>query len=401
MLPLLDAGVVTPGYVPASSFVAGYGLAQAMPGPLFSFGAYLGAISTSGPGGVAGAVVGTVALFLPGAVLVLAALPVLGAASRTRRRRRGAAWHQRRGRRHPRGSARDPGRDVRRDVARDRGGRAGRRHRVAAWTVCRRWPSSPGRRSRSPLARHRGRLVGVRRWGRRARLGTRDSGSTAGLRPAWRPPRDRDRRRRPAGSARTWRRRRPAAAPRWCRSSPASAARRRPARAPRLTRARPPPTSGRTARTAWRPRRPGHPARGRAPRAGSCRRRSARPRSPPASRPARSGSRSRAGCARPGRAPHRRPDRRQVGRDRGPDAKAGGGLDLGRDDRREPVLERDRADRERRRAALVARDGEQVLDESVEPLGLLLDGLDHLDPDRLRDPVPLLAEDLRARGGSS
>ena len=80
VLPLLDAGVVTPGYVPASSFVAGYGLAQAMPGPLFSFGAFLGAISTSGPGGVAGAVVGTVALFLPGAVLVLAALPVLGAA---------------------------------------------------------------------------------------------------------------------------------------------------------------------------------------------------------------------------------------------------------------------------------------------------------------------------------
>jgi chromate transporter len=80
VLPLLDAGVVTPGFVPADSFVAGYGVAQAMPGPLFSFGAFLGAISTSGPGGVAGAVVGTIALFLPGAVLVLAALPVLGAA---------------------------------------------------------------------------------------------------------------------------------------------------------------------------------------------------------------------------------------------------------------------------------------------------------------------------------
>ena len=79
VLPLLDAGVVTPGWVPAGSFVAGYGFAQAMPGPLFSFGAFLGAISTSGPGGVAGAVLGTVALFLPGAVLVLAALPVLGA----------------------------------------------------------------------------------------------------------------------------------------------------------------------------------------------------------------------------------------------------------------------------------------------------------------------------------
>ncbi len=80
VLPLLDAGVVAPGYVPADAFVAGYGVAQAMPGPLFSFGAFLGAISTSGPGGVAGAVTGTVALFRPGAVLVLAALPVLGAA---------------------------------------------------------------------------------------------------------------------------------------------------------------------------------------------------------------------------------------------------------------------------------------------------------------------------------
>jgi chromate transporter len=80
VLPLLDAGVVTPGYVASGPFVAGYGFAQAMPGPLFSFGAYLGAVSTSGPGGVAGALIGTVALFLPGALLVLAALPILGAA---------------------------------------------------------------------------------------------------------------------------------------------------------------------------------------------------------------------------------------------------------------------------------------------------------------------------------
>ena len=80
VLPLLDAGVVTPGYVDSGSFVAGYGFAQAMPGPLFSFGAYLGTISTSGPGGVAGAIIATVALFLPGALLILAALPVLGAA---------------------------------------------------------------------------------------------------------------------------------------------------------------------------------------------------------------------------------------------------------------------------------------------------------------------------------
>ena len=120
VLPLLDAGVVAPGYVPADAFVAGYGIAQAMPGPLFSFGAFLGAISTSGPGGVGGAVVGTVALFLPGAVLVLAALPVLGVA----RSRPGVAAALRGVNAvvvgHPRGGARDPGRDSRRDVARDR-----------------------------------------------------------------------------------------------------------------------------------------------------------------------------------------------------------------------------------------------------------------------------------------
>jgi chromate transporter len=81
VLPLLDAGVVAPGYVSPDAFVAGYGFAQAMPGPLFSFAAFLGAVSTSGPGGVPGAAIGTAALFLPGALLVLAALPVLGAVS--------------------------------------------------------------------------------------------------------------------------------------------------------------------------------------------------------------------------------------------------------------------------------------------------------------------------------
>ena len=86
---------------------------------------------------------------------------------------------------------------------------------------------------------------------------------------------------------------------------------------------------------------------------------------------------------------------RQVGRDRQADAQAWGGLDLRRDDGREPVLERDRADGQGRGAALVARDGEQVLDEAVEALRLLLDGLDDLDPHGLRDPVPLLAEHLR------
>jgi len=77
VLPLLDTGVVDPGWVTPDAFLAGYGFAQALPGPLFSFAAYLGAISSSGPGGVVGAVLATVAIFLPGALLVLAALPVL------------------------------------------------------------------------------------------------------------------------------------------------------------------------------------------------------------------------------------------------------------------------------------------------------------------------------------
>ncbi len=50
VLPLLDAGVVAPGWVTPDAFLAGYGAAQALPGPLFSFGAYLGAVSTAGPG---------------------------------------------------------------------------------------------------------------------------------------------------------------------------------------------------------------------------------------------------------------------------------------------------------------------------------------------------------------
>jgi len=79
VLPLLDAGVVAPGWVSPDAFVAGYGFAQAVPGPLFSFAAFLGAISAAGPGGFAGATVATIAIFLPGALLVLAALPVLGA----------------------------------------------------------------------------------------------------------------------------------------------------------------------------------------------------------------------------------------------------------------------------------------------------------------------------------
>jgi chromate transporter len=75
VLPLLQAEVVTPGWVGNEAFLAGYGLAQAMPGPLFTFAAYLGAVTGPAPNGVAGAVIALVALALPGLLLVYGMLP--------------------------------------------------------------------------------------------------------------------------------------------------------------------------------------------------------------------------------------------------------------------------------------------------------------------------------------
>jgi chromate transporter len=75
VLPLLQAQVVTPGWVSNEAFLAGYGLAQAVPGPLFTFAAYLGAVMESPPNGIAGATIALVALFLPGMLLVYGKLP--------------------------------------------------------------------------------------------------------------------------------------------------------------------------------------------------------------------------------------------------------------------------------------------------------------------------------------
>jgi chromate transporter len=76
VLPLLEAVVVPRGWVSPSAFMAGYGAAQAVPGPLFSFAAFLGAASTGHPAGVAGALLATVAIFLPSFLLIGAALPL-------------------------------------------------------------------------------------------------------------------------------------------------------------------------------------------------------------------------------------------------------------------------------------------------------------------------------------
>lgn len=75
VLPLLQAEVVTPGWATNESFLAGYGLAQAVPGPLFTFAAYLGAVMGPAPNGFAGAVIALVAVFLPGLLLVYGMLP--------------------------------------------------------------------------------------------------------------------------------------------------------------------------------------------------------------------------------------------------------------------------------------------------------------------------------------
>lgn len=75
MLPLLQAGVVDPGWVTDTQFLAGYGVAQAVPGPLLTFAGYLGAIAGAGPGGIAGALIALAAAFLPGFLLLVGVLP--------------------------------------------------------------------------------------------------------------------------------------------------------------------------------------------------------------------------------------------------------------------------------------------------------------------------------------
>jgi len=75
VLPLLHTSVVDPGWVSNDAFVAGYGAAQAVPGPLFTFAAYLGAVSNVPPNGWAGATIALVAIFLPSFLLVFGALP--------------------------------------------------------------------------------------------------------------------------------------------------------------------------------------------------------------------------------------------------------------------------------------------------------------------------------------
>jgi chromate transporter len=98
VLPLLRNEVVPAGWVTEDEFLSGYGAAQAVPGPLFTFAAYLGAVTAPGPsggdlfavwppGGITGATIALIAIFLPAFLVVFAALPSWGAL-------RSRAWAQ-------------------------------------------------------------------------------------------------------------------------------------------------------------------------------------------------------------------------------------------------------------------------------------------------------------------
>ena len=71
VLPLLQGAVGTPGWVDYDAFLAGYGAAQAVPGPLFTFATFLGAVMKPEPNGLTGAALALVLIFLPGMLLHL------------------------------------------------------------------------------------------------------------------------------------------------------------------------------------------------------------------------------------------------------------------------------------------------------------------------------------------
>ena len=75
VLPLLQAELVTPNWIDKELFLAGYGMAQAVPGPLFTFAAYLGAAMPFGESGWLGGVLALAAVFLPSFLLIVGVLP--------------------------------------------------------------------------------------------------------------------------------------------------------------------------------------------------------------------------------------------------------------------------------------------------------------------------------------
>jgi len=75
VLPLLERATVGRGWLDHDTFLAGYGAAQALPGPLFTFAAYLGATISVGPHGIIGGLLALLAIYLPSALLIFGVLP--------------------------------------------------------------------------------------------------------------------------------------------------------------------------------------------------------------------------------------------------------------------------------------------------------------------------------------
>jgi chromate transporter len=75
VLPLLRSAFVNPGWVSEQAFLAGYGAAQALPGPLFTFAAYLGAVAAPAPHRLVGSALGLIGIFVPGVLVLIGALP--------------------------------------------------------------------------------------------------------------------------------------------------------------------------------------------------------------------------------------------------------------------------------------------------------------------------------------
>lgn len=74
-MPLLGAFTVGRGWVDEDTFLAGYGAAQALPGPLFAFTAFLGSSISVGPGGIGGGVIALIATYVPSLLLILGVMP--------------------------------------------------------------------------------------------------------------------------------------------------------------------------------------------------------------------------------------------------------------------------------------------------------------------------------------
>ena len=113
VLPLLQASVVPPGWVANDAFLAGYGAAQAVPGPLFTFAAYLGTVMGPPPNGWLGGLICLVAIFLPSFLLLIGALPFWDTLAPPAGRAIGPARRQCRGRGAAAGGALQAGVDER------------------------------------------------------------------------------------------------------------------------------------------------------------------------------------------------------------------------------------------------------------------------------------------------